>query len=137
METASDIHRAMVEAAISRDFDRLRSLYADDYVYTDADGGERPGPDAAVEVVRMFTTAFPDYSASMVGQYQPSGDVSIIEYRARGTHRAELDGIPATDMPVEYPGCNVVEVRDGKIHREREYYDNLCILRQLGVLADD
>ncbi len=31
--------------------------------------------------------------------------------------------------------CNVVEARDGKIHRERDYFDTLSLMQQLG-LAD-
>ncbi len=32
--------------------------------------------------------------------------------------------------------CNIVEAQDGLIVREREYYDSLSIMRQLGVIED-
>jgi len=31
------------------------------------------------------------------------------------------------------PICNVIELRDGKVYREREYMDMLAIMSQLGV----
>jgi steroid delta-isomerase-like uncharacterized protein/uncharacterized protein (TIGR02246 family) len=134
MRTASEIHRAMVHAAMSRDLDGLRAFYRDDdYTYTRPDGVERRGVDAAVEVFQTYTSAFPDFAVSIERQYQPADDVSIIEYRATGTHHAELDGIPATNRRVDFRGVNVVEIRDGRIVREREYYDNLAIMQQLGV----
>jgi ketosteroid isomerase-like protein len=30
--------------------------------------------------------------------------------------------------------CNVIETRDGRIVREREYYDRMAVLVQLGVV---
>lgn len=132
--TSSRVHRAMVDAAMSRDFDALRAVYHDEYSYTGPDGVERQGVDAAVEVVRTYTSAFPDFDVSVERQYEPSDEVSIMEFRATGTHRAELDGIAATNRRVEFRGVNVVEIRDGRIVREREYYDDLTIMQQLGVL---
>jgi steroid delta-isomerase-like uncharacterized protein len=131
--TASAVHRAMVDAAMARDFTALRAVYHDDYTYTAPDGVERTGVDAALEVVQTYTWAFPDFGVSIERQYQPADDVSIMEFRATGTHRAELDGIPATNRRVDFRGVNVVEVREGRIVREREYYDNLAIMQQLGV----
>jgi limonene-1,2-epoxide hydrolase len=32
------------------------------------------------------------------------------------------------------PVCNVLEVRDGKIYREREYMDMATMMVQLGVM---
>jgi steroid delta-isomerase-like uncharacterized protein len=118
---------------MARDFDALRAVYHYTYTYTAPDGVERKGVDAALEVVQTYTGAFPDVAVSIERQYQPTDDVSIMEYRATGTHRAERDGIPATNRRVDFRGVNVVEVRQGRIVREREYYDNLAIMQQLGV----
>ena len=133
MRTAPEIHQAMVDAAMSRDFAALRAVYHDDYTYTAPDGVERRGIEAAVEVVETYISAFPDFAVSIERQYQPSDDVSIMEFRATGTHRAELDGIAATNKRVEFRGVNIVEIHGERIVREREYYDNLAIMHQLGA----
>ena len=43
--------------------------------------------------------------------------------------------MPPTGRSGEVVACNVVEVRDGRIIREREYFDAFAIMSQLG-LAD-
>jgi predicted ester cyclase len=57
----------------------------------------------------------------------------VIEFTASGTQTGELSGIPPTGRSVSADVCNVVEVRDGKIYREREYYDVMGLMQQLGV----
>lgn len=53
---------------------------------------------------------------------------------ATGTHLGELQGIAPTGRTVTARVCNVIEVKDGKIWREREYYDALSLMQQLGVI---
>lgn len=95
---------------------------------------ERKGADAVVAICETYTTAFPDFSLEIRNQFSPSPGVSILEGTVRGTHKGHLHGIPATGRTVEFVFCHVVEVRDGKVHREREYYDGLSIMQQLGVV---
>jgi steroid delta-isomerase-like uncharacterized protein len=134
MADAARLHAEMFEVAFARDFGRLRDLYHPDYVYMSGDGVEQPGADAGVAVAETYTTAFPDVAFELRRQYAPSDDVSIIEFTASGTHRAPLGDIPATGKRVTISACNVIETRDGKIFREREYYDTLAIMQQLGVI---
>lgn len=134
MSEATTVHRSMVEAAMARNFPALRALYHEEYVYEGPDGIGRAGIDAAVEVVDTFTTAFPDYAVSIEKQYDAGDGVSIMEFHATGTHRSVFEGIEPTNRPIDYRGVNVVEVRAAKIVREREYYDNLTIMQQLGVV---
>lgn len=132
MADAAGIHREMFDAIQAQDFERLRSLLHPDYWYLGADGSEG-GIDAALDVAETYTEAFPDLAFEIRHQFQPSGDVSIIEMTARGTHDGPLDDIPPTGRAVEMLVCNVVEVSDGKIVQEREYFDTLAIMNQLGV----
>jgi ketosteroid isomerase-like protein len=55
-------------------------------------------------------------------------------FAARGTHTGPLGPIPATGKSAEVVVCDIVEIRDGKIYREREYYDQLTMMQQLGVM---
>lgn len=133
MPNAAELHRAYFETIDTQDFTRMRSLLHDDYTIMQGDGVEMQGPDAGVEIARMYLAAFPDLSFEVRHQFSPSDSVSVLECTARGTHKEELEGIPATGREVELVVCNIIEVRDGKIYREREYYDSLCLMRQLGV----
>jgi len=134
MTDAATVHREYFDTIKTLDFGKMRSLLDDDYSIMQGDGVELKGPDAGVEIAQTYTTAFPDLTFEIRHQYAPSDTVSILELTARGTHKEALEDIPATGKQIELVVCNVVEVRDGKILREREYYDNLSIMRQLGVV---
>lgn len=133
MTDAATIQREMFSAIERRDLDGLRALYHPDYAYTGTDGVEHDGPDSGVAVAEMFTTAFPDLSFEVRAVHAPSDDVAVLELVARGTHTGPLDGLAPTGRQLEGVGCNVVEIRDGRIYRERDYYDTLALMRQLGA----
>ncbi len=116
----------------SRDYDKVRELLHPDYVYMSGDGERHKGVDAAIEVGEIYTKAFPDLKVEIRHMYV-SGDVVITEAEATGTHNGELFGIAPTGRKSRTPICNVIEVRDGKIYAEREYYDMAHVMRQVGV----
>ena len=132
MQKAADLHREMFAAAEAHDFERMRDLFADDYVYVGTDGVEQ-GVDASVAVAEMFTRAFPDLRIEIRHRHVPSDDVSILEIVVRGTHQGDLEGIAPTGKAVEVVACNVIEAENGKIVRERDYYDVMSVMQQLGV----
>ena len=136
MPTAKEVQRAMFDAVNRRDLDAMRALLHDDYVYMGGDGQEQHGPDAGIAIAEMYLGAFPDARPEMVHQYAPGDEVAIAELRVTGTHNGELMGIAPTGRRVELPFCNVVEVKDGKIWREREYIDSGAMLTQLGVIEE-
>jgi steroid delta-isomerase-like uncharacterized protein len=133
MDTTQELHRAMFDCIDRREMDRLRGLYHPDYVYAGPDGVEHKGADAGIAVAETYITAFPDLRFEILHEHE-LGYASVIEFVAHGTHRGELDGLPPTGRHVDVPGCNVIEVRDGLIHRERDYFDTAVMLTQLGVM---
>jgi steroid delta-isomerase-like uncharacterized protein len=132
MPDAATIQKEMFSAIERHDLVRLRELAHPDYVYVGTDGVEGD-IEAGVAVAELYTTAFPDLSFEVRATHTPSDDVSVVELVARGTHTGPLDGIPPTGRRAEVVGCNVVEIRDGKIHRERDYYDTGALMQQLGL----
>ncbi|GAB3290624.1 ester cyclase [Parasphingorhabdus pacifica] len=135
MSEATDIQQKMFDLVRQHDLDGLRQLYHDDYVYLDAEG-EQPGAEAGIAVADKYKTAFPDLTFETRSTLACGDDVAVRELTVRGTHENELDGIAPTGRKIEVLLCNIVEIRDGKIYREREYYDNYSILRQLGAISN-
>jgi steroid delta-isomerase-like uncharacterized protein len=111
----------------------MRDLMHPNYTYTGGDGQEQKGPEAGMAVARMFAGAFPDGRMSIVSMKE-AGDTVFVEFIGRGTHEGELMGIAPTGKSITIPVCNVLEMRDGKIHREREYMDMATMMVQLGVM---
>jgi ketosteroid isomerase-like protein len=133
MATAHDIHRELLSAWNARDFDRYRALLHPEYSYTGSDGREMPGgPEVGVGVARMFATAFPDGKTTLTRVYV-QGDVAVAEFKATGTFKGELMGMAPTGKSMTLPVCNVIELRDGKAYREREYMDMLAMMTQVGA----
>jgi len=129
---ASDLHAKIFDVIERRDLDGLRALYHPDYSYTGSDGEEQKGPEAGVAITKMFLDALTNARLEVRTRYTCGDDVSIIEFIGRGTQEGELMGVPPTGRSLAVWACDVIEVRDGKIYREREYMDTQSILRQLG-----
>ena len=130
--SAKAIAKDYLEAWNQREFDRMRHLMHPDYTYTGGDGQELRGPEAGLAVSQMFASAFPDGRINVVN-IKEFGDTVLVEFIARGTHRGDLMGIAPTGRSVTIPVCDVFELRDGKIYREREYMDMATMMTQLGV----
>ena len=133
MASPADIHREFLEAFNRRDFEKIRSLFHPQYTYTGGDGQEMTGgPDVGVGIVQMWASAFPDARLAIRRVYE-LGDVSIGEFSYSGTQTGEFMGIAPTGKRAQGIVCNVLEHRDGKVYREREYMDAMHLLSQLGV----
>jgi steroid delta-isomerase-like uncharacterized protein len=135
MADAAAIAAEMVEKVNKRDIEGFREMLHPDYTYQGAGGPVQKGVEVGVGVVVTFTTAFPDLRLTITNQYS-DGDVSVVEFTATGTHKAELEGIPATGKSITVKVADVVTVRDGKVLGEREYYDQLGMMQQLGVIPE-
>jgi len=128
----TDIVRDYTECWNRRDWERYRSLMHPQYSYTGGDGQEQRGPDAGLAVGQMFTTAFPDGRID-IKTLRSDGDFVTVEFTGTGTHKGELMGVAPTNKKVSMPICEVIELRDGKVYRVREYYDTMHLMTQLGV----
>jgi ketosteroid isomerase-like protein len=134
MSTAASIHQQVASLWNQRDFAGLRNLMDPEYSFTGADGKEMTGgPDVGVGIAQMFASAFPDGTLEVKKVYT-QGDTAIAEMVGKGTHQGELMGIAPTGKWVEIPICNVMELSNGKVRREREYMDMLNMMSQMGVV---
>jgi len=82
----------------------------------------------------MYRTVFPDLQAPAEGQVA-EGDLVVTRWTARGTHRGELLGIPASGKRAAVPGVIIDRLAGGKIAEEWAYYDALVMLQQLGATS--
>jgi steroid delta-isomerase-like uncharacterized protein len=132
MKDLRSIVEQYMDAIPRRDFGKIRQMLHPQYSYTGSDGQRQEGPDAGIAVLEMYTNAFPDMTID-IRHMNVAGDIVLTEFIARGTHRGELIGIAPTNRQIEMPICNIIEMRDGKIYAEREYFDTLFMMQQLGV----
>ena len=121
-----------MDAIMRHDIGSFKQMLHEKYSYTGTDGQRQEGPQVGIAIVEMYTNAFPDLSMDIQSMHM-AGNIVITEFIARGTHKGELMGVMPTNRSVALPVCNIAEIREGKIYAEREYFDNVCLLQQLGV----
>jgi steroid delta-isomerase-like uncharacterized protein len=134
-----DVARESIECFNAGDFDRLRSLLADDSWEEELATQRRlDGADAQVNAARGWKEAFPDGRGTIHGAYADGGTVTL-ELTWEGTQSGPMrtpDGqeIPATNRRGTVKACQVIEVDDGKIRSTRHYFDLMTLLQDIGVM---
>ena len=106
-----------------------------DYAYIGEDGVEQAGPDAAVAVAELYTTAFPDLRFEEVrASHAPSPDVAIIELVAPAPTPARSTTSPRPGGSPRSSRATSSRPRRQDL-REQEFFDTHSLMQQLG-LAD-
>jgi len=132
---AGAVARAYFEAVAERDLDAMVSFYEP------GGTGELHG---LVELVAPHSyrawfanlfAAFPDFRfeiLDVVGE----GEKAAVRWRATGTFdgSTRFEGMDPTGATVDLTGCDVVTVRNGKIHRNDAYMNGAQMAQQLGAL---
>lgn len=132
MTNTRHLSEQMLEAWKRRDWDAIRSRLHPEYVYTGPDGARVAGVDAGLAAAwSSFADSFPDGDYEITGTYV-DGDSAVTEFRFRGTHTGDFEGIAPTGQRVEIDFCNVMHLRDGKVIAERDYLDTSGLMQQLG-----
>ncbi|MGB6867590.1 MAG: ester cyclase, partial [Candidatus Aminicenantaceae bacterium] len=75
---------------------------------------------------------FPDFNLSIEELFAVEDRV-IVRYILRGTHKGDWHGIPATGNKFEISSTFIIRIENGKIVEEREDFDQLGFLQQLGM----
>jgi steroid delta-isomerase-like uncharacterized protein len=86
----------------------------------------------AKENCRMYRTAFPDLSCTIVACYAER-DTVFTHWRMTGTHEKPLMGIPATGKRCTVEGMSLTRFRGGKLAEDWVQWDALGLMRQLGA----
>ena len=117
-----------------RSLDRIPDFYAPDFV-----GDYRPyaplreGHEGIRGMVERAWVAFPDYHEEL-HELIAEGDRVVARFTISGTQEGQWGVLPPTGRRVKFEEIVILEIRDGKVYRQRGVVDNLSALRQLGVL---
>lgn len=91
------------------------------------------GPDGSKQLVTVYRNAFPDLRFT-VDEQIVEGDKVVTRWTARGTHKGELVGVPATGKSSTVTGIAVDRIADGKITESWGIFDQFGMMQQLGVI---
>ena len=56
------------------------------------------------------------------------------EWQMYGNQSGDLPGIPGNGRAFDVPGLSAIEIKDGRIHRNRDYWSLATYLQQLGLM---
>jgi steroid delta-isomerase-like uncharacterized protein len=109
-------------------------VFADDIVdHSPAIPEQPPGREGEKRALAIFRGAFPDLRVT-TEDIIAEGDKAVLRWTARGTHRGELSGLPATGKQATLKGIDILRLAEGRIVERWAEYDNLGLLQQLGAV---
>ena len=137
MANVIEIAKAAVTAYNEKDWSKGKDILAADAVYDEKGTHRRiQGAGEIIEAWQGWARAFPDSKASFVRAFV-SGDTAILELVWKGVHTGPLQTptgtVPPSNMPIELPACQIVQVEGGKIKSATHYFDMLTMLTQIGA----
>jgi steroid delta-isomerase-like uncharacterized protein len=135
-ETNKTISRRFFEEAFGKgNLNVLDEIIASDHV--NSGPGALPelptGPEGAKQLVTVYRNAFPDVRFT-VDEQIAEGDKVVTRWTADGTHKGELQGIPATGKSSTVTGIAVDRIVNGKIAESWGIFDQFGMMQQLGLV---
>ena len=91
------------------------------------------GIDSARAYYANYLTGFSNISFT-IKEVFGQGEKLVKQWNFKGTHTGNFFGIPATGKTVSLDGVTIVRMSNGKIAEERDFFDNLEFMTQLGLM---
>jgi predicted ester cyclase len=138
-ETNKAVVRRLLEDILSDgQLDVADEIIADGYQDSGpvAVPGLPPGPEGMKMFATFYRTAFPDIRFTVEEQIA-EGDVVATRWTSTATHAGQLDEIPPSNNKVNCSGVSIDRVVDGKMVEGWGVFDELGMLRQMGVISSE
>ncbi len=125
--------RAFEELLSKGKFELAEQLYAKDFVNHGMHRDITLDEDQAA--LKGWHEAFPDLTI-VPEKLIAEGDLVTIYWIAHGTNTGTGNGLPATGKKAEQSGITIWRIVNGKIKEEWSAFDQLSLMQQLGLLAN-
>jgi steroid delta-isomerase-like uncharacterized protein len=136
MPDFKDFAEEYAAAWSTQDIDAILSFFTKDCVYEDmALGAVNTGKQQLGAFLRATFAAIPDFRIELKAILS-SGDRAASEWIMSGTQTGAFPGIPATGKRFSVRGASMMELYQGKIRRNADYWSLATLLQQVGVLPD-
>jgi len=123
--------RAFDEILSRARYELAEQLYAKDFVNHGVRSNSSLEEDQAA--LKGWHAAFPDV-VIVPEKVIAEDDLVTIYWIARGTNTGTGNGLPATGKKAELAGITIWRIVDGKIKEEWSAFDQLSMMKQLGLL---
>ena len=127
------LYRGIIEEINKGNSEYFNEFYSPDSLYYMVSNSPKPLSRKEYQgFVKGFFKSFPDLNFS-IEELHAVEDRVIARLILRGTHEGDWRGIPATGNKFEMSSTFIVRIKNGKVVEEREDFDQLGFLQQLGM----
>jgi len=116
-----------------RNIDLVTSENFDENVTVVTAQGDITGIDGLKAFYGNYINGFSDAEFSIVNAFA-QGDDLVKHWNFKGTHDGDFFGIPATNKSLDLSGTTIVKMKDGKVLKEQDFFDNYSFMKQLGLI---
>jgi predicted ester cyclase len=129
------IARGYFEAVAARDLDAMTEFYESGGTGEIHGLVELTVPDSYRAWFANLFAAFPDFRFEIL-DVVAEGDQAAVHWHATGTFDGgvRFEGIDPTGGRIDLTGCDLLRIRNGKIHRNDAYMNGAQMAQQLGAL---
>lgn len=127
--------RRFRDALNAGDVGAAMSVFAQDAVIHLSGAPGPLNPEAFKQFGGAFLAAFPDGEAT-VEDVIAEGDKVVSRLTFRGTHTADLMGMPPTGQTVAVSELTIDRIADGRIVESWRLFDQAAMMRQLGAVEE-
>jgi steroid delta-isomerase-like uncharacterized protein len=118
----------------SPDIEKILSYFTDDCVYENVPRDQAyRGKNGVRAYVKACYAAIPDFKIEATSVLV-SGNRAALEWVMSGTQSGVTTDFPGTGKSFKMRGSSIVELKDGKILRNADYWDMATFLRQIGLM---
>jgi predicted ester cyclase len=134
-ERTGAVARAYFEAVAARDLDAMVGFYEPGGTGEIHGLVELTAPLSYRAWFANLFAAFPDFRFEIL-DVVAEGEKAAVRWRATGTFSGEarFEGMEPTEARVDLSGCDMLTIRNGKIHRNEAYMNGAQMAQQLGAL---
>jgi steroid delta-isomerase-like uncharacterized protein len=125
--------RRFYEAVNAGDLDGAMAVFAPNAVVHNASTPDPMTVEDFKQFGRVFISTFPG-GTSTIDDMIVEGDEVVSRITYRGTHTADLMGIPPTGKSVTVSLMTIGQFADGKIVESWRLFDQMGMMQQLGVI---
>ncbi len=120
----------------AQDVEAILSFFTENCVYEDvALGAMNTGKQQLEDFLRATFAAIPDFRIELKSILS-AGDRAASEWIMSGTQSGPFPGIPATNKKFSVPGASMIELHEGKIRRNADYWSLASLLQQVGAVPE-
>ena len=96
---------------------------------------QKPGVEGIKQIFTVLYSAFPDFNQKIEDIIiSPDGKKACVLIKITGTNKGEFMGMKPTNNKINFLGCDILYLKDGKMTEHWGFIDNDTMMKQLGMM---